>query len=232
MTDPTPVAPAPLTVRRPDGPVLGGIVVLQEAFGVNEHVVDLCRRLADSGRIAVAPHLFHRTGDPSFGYDVDFAEIGPHMAALNPDGLAADIDVALQHIAAAGVEPSATGVVGFCMGGTVALWTATRRDVGAAVTFYGGGVVNNRFGLPSLVELAPTLRAPWLGLYGDRDRGIPVDEVEQLRAAAATSGQPTEIVRYADAEHGFNCDRRSSYDEPSATDAWQRMSAWFDQYLT
>jgi carboxymethylenebutenolidase len=233
MTDTTPIdAPAPLTVRTPSGPPLGGVVVIQEAFGVNEHIEDLCSRLADAGHLAVAPHLFHRTGDPVFGYDIDFAQIGPHMMALTPEGLAADIDVALEHLAGAGVGRSATGVVGFCMGGTVALWTATRHEIGAAVTFYGGGVAKGRFGLPSLVELAPALRAPWLGLYGDRDTGIPVDEVEQLRAAAAASDQPNEIVRYADAEHGFNCDRRASYHEPSATDAWQRMLSWFGQYLS
>ena len=86
--------------------------------------------------------------------------------------------------------------------------------------------------MPSLVEVAPDLQTPWLGLYGDLDTGIPVDEVEQLRAAAATSSQPTEIVRYADAEHGFNCDRRSSYHAASAADGWQRMLAWFDRYIT
>ncbi len=118
------------------------------------------------------------------------------------------------------------------MGGTVALLTAVEREVGAAVTFYGGGVTQGRFGFPPLVEAAPKLQAPWLGLFGDLDKGIPVEEVEQLRAAAATSGQPTEVVRYADADHGFHCDVRSSYNEAAAKDAWTRTLAWFDTYLT
>jgi carboxymethylenebutenolidase len=104
--------------------------------------------------------------------------------------------------------------------------------VGAAVTFYGGGVSQGRFGFPPLVELAPRLRAPWLGLYGDQDQGIPVADVEALRAATATSAPPTEVVRYPDAAHGFNCDQRASFHAASADDAWARMLAWFDRYLT
>ena len=102
------------------------------------------------------------------------------------------------------------GVVGFCMGGTVALITAVERG-GAAVTFYGGGVTEGRFGFPPLVDLAPRLRAPWLGLYGDLDQGISVDQVEALRAAAATAATKIEVVRYADAGHGFHCDQRASF---------------------
>lgn len=231
MTAREEVPVTPLTTRVPTGHRKGGVVVLQEAFGVNEHIEDLCERLAGAGWLAVAPHLFHRTGDPAFGYDIDFSALGEHMTALTPDGIEADIGVALRYLTDAGLASSAIGVVGFCMGGTLAMFTATRRDVGAAVTFYGGGVTKNRFGLPALVDIAGELRAPWLGLYGDLDQGIPVDDVEQLRRAAATSSQPTEIVRYADADHGFNCDRRASYNAGAAADGWQRMLAWFDHHL-
>ena len=220
----------PLSVHAPSNERKGGVLVLQEAFGVNEHIEDICRRLADAGWLAVAPHLFHRTGDPKLGYD-DLSQVMPHMSALNADDIGEDIGAAFDRLQQEGVALSETGVVGFCMGGTLTLWTATQRDVGAAVTFYGGGVTKGRFGLPPLVELAPSLRAPWLGLYGDRDTGIPVEEVEELRAAAAASGQPTELIRYPDAEHGFNCDIRSSYHAASAVDAWKRMLDWFDRYI-
>jgi carboxymethylenebutenolidase len=120
---------------------------------------------------------------------------------------------------------------GFCMGGTLALVTGARRPIGAAVTFYGGGVVEGRFGFPPLVDEATRLTCPWLGLYGDLDRGIPVEQVEALRAAAATTGRPTEIVRYADAGHGFHCDRRPDFHPASAADAWQRTLGWFDRWL-
>jgi carboxymethylenebutenolidase len=223
-------AETPLSVQAPANDRRGGVLVIQEAFGVNEHIEDVCRRLADAGWLAVAPHLFHRTGDPKLGYD-DFTQVAPHMQALTPETIGEDLAAAFDHFANAGVGLSHTGVVGFCMGGTLALYTATQREVGAAVTFYGGGVAAGRFGLPSLIELAPKLKAPWLGLYGDLDKGIPVEDVEQLRVAAAASGQETELVRYPDAEHGFNCDVRSSYHAPSAADAWQRMLAWFDDHL-
>jgi carboxymethylenebutenolidase len=117
------------------------------------------------------------------------------------------------------------------MGGTVALATAVRREIGASVTFYGGGVTSSRFGFAPLVEEAPKLRCPWLGLFGDRDRGIPVEDVEALRAAAARSGQPTEVVRYPEAGHGFHCHERPEYHEASATDAWRRALDWFDTYV-
>ena len=223
-------AAAPLSVHTPAGSARGAVIVVQEAFGVNEHIEDVCRRLASAGWLAIAPHLFHRTGDPQLGYD-DFSLVAPHFMAVSAETIFDDVDVALAHAAAAGCKPGQVGVVGFCMGGTVALATAVERRIGAAVTFYGGGVTKGRFGLPALVELAPRLRVPWLGLYGDLDSGIPVDEVEALRATAASSGAPTEVVRYADADHGFNCDRRASYHAASATDAWQRMLDFFTAHL-
>jgi carboxymethylenebutenolidase len=207
------------------------VIVVQEAFGVNEHIEDVCARLADAGWLAIAPHLFHRTGDPQLGYD-DFALVAPHFSAVSAETIFEDVDVALGRAAAAGFEPERIGVVGFCMGGTVALATAVERPVGAAVTFYGGGVTKGRFGLPSLVELAPRLTVPWLGLYGDLDTGIPVEDVEALRAAAASSSASTEVVRYPEAAHGFNCDRRASFHAASAADAWQRMLDFFDANLS
>ena len=221
----------PLSIHTPDETPRGGIVLLQEAFGVNEHIEDLGSRLAAAGWLSVAPHLFHRTGDPNLGYD-DLSLIMPHMTALTPEGIREDIGAAFDHLAGAGFEGGRTGAVGFCMGGTLTLLTAVDRAIGAAVTFYGGGVAKGRFGMPSLIEIAPQLQTPWLGLYGDRDTGIPVDEVEQLRAAAASSSMPTEVVRYPDAEHGFNCDRRASYHAASAADGWQRMLEWFERYIT
>ena len=224
-------AQTPLSVHEPDGPPKGGIVLVQEAFGVNSHIEDVARRLAAEGWLTVAPHLFHRTGDPTFGYD-DMSVVMPHMQALTAEGVLADIDAALDHLKAQGIPPERTGVVGFCMGGTVALVTAARRPVGAAVTFYGGGVTEGRFGFPPLVEEAPRLRAPWLGLYGDLDQGIPVDGVERLRREAAGSGQATEVVRYPEAGHGFHCDQRASFEAKSAEDAWARTLAWFNEHLT
>jgi carboxymethylenebutenolidase len=221
----------PLSVHEPTGPPRGGIVVVQEAFGVNAHIEDVAGRFAAEGWLAVAPHLFHRTGDPQLPYD-DYPGVRPHTGALTAEGVLDDVDEALAHLDRAGIERARTGIVGFCMGGTVALVTAVHRDVGAAVSFYGGGVGEGRFGFRPLAEEAAELRAPWLGLYGDLDKGIPPADVERLRAAAAASGQPTEVVRYPDAGHGFHCDPRPAYHPASAHDAWTRTLDWFDRYLT
>src|SRR3954471_6228568 len=207
----------PLSVHAPSGDAKGGVIVVQEAFGVNDHIEDVCRRFAAEGWLAVAPHLFHRTGDPKLGY-TDMSEIMPHFGALTPDAIMSDMEVAIAHLEEAGFPSSKQGVGGFCMGVTVTLITTAQRQMGAGVTFYGGGVAEARFGFPSLLEEAPKLKAPWLGLFGDLDNGIPVDEVEQLRVEAAKSGQPTEIVRYPEADHGFHCDARSSYHPASAKD--------------
>lgn len=221
----------PAVIAAPAGVPQGAIVVVQEAFGVTPHITDICQRLADAGWLAIAPALFHRNGSPVFEYD-DFAGLIPQMQALTAAGLDADLDASFEFLVQRGFAANRCGIVGFCMGGAVALYAGTRALLGAAVTFYGGGVAVGRFGLPSLIDLSPSLRTPWLGLYGDLDKGIPVDDVEVLRAGALTASVPTEIVRYADADHGFNCDARPAvFNQDAAAHAWSRTLAWFDQFI-
>src|SRR5687768_3424480 len=121
------MAETPLSIHEPPGAPKGAIVVVQEAFGVNDHIEDVCRRLASIGWLAVAPHLFHRSGDPKLGYD-DFSLVMPHMKQLTVDGIIADVDAALAAVESAGLPADRVGITGFCMGGTVALATAARRD--------------------------------------------------------------------------------------------------------
>jgi carboxymethylenebutenolidase len=223
--------PMPAFEASPDGPK-GGIVVVQEAFGVTEHIEDIARRLADAGWYAVAPAFFHRQGAPILAYD-DLAAVMPVMKELSAEGITVDLTAAFAHLEAAGFPAARTGIVGFCMGGSVTFYAATLRASGAAVTFYGGGVAEGRFGLPSLLDQAPNLQTPWLGLFGDLDQGIPVADVEKLREATDTVKVPTEIVRYTDADHGFNCnDRPAVFNPTAAADAWGRTLDWFDRYLT
>jgi carboxymethylenebutenolidase len=221
----------PAYVATPEGDASGGVVVVQEAFGVTPHIESICRRLADAGYVAIAPALFHRSGSPVLGYG-DFEAVRPAMMALTAGGIESDLDAAFADLRQRGFDGASVGIVGFCMGGTVALFAGTQWRLGAAVTFYGGGVAQGRFGFPSLLDVAPELQTPWLGLYGDLDQGIPVDEVESLRRVTAAAKVETEIVRYPDAGHGFNCnDRPDAYHEPSATDAWRRTLAWFAAHL-
>jgi carboxymethylenebutenolidase len=231
-----------ITIATPDGPMpafeaspaensKGGVVVVQEAFGVTSHIEDVVRRLADAGWHAVAPAFFHRQGAPVFAYD-DIDSVMPIMGELRGEGITADLTAVLDYLEASGIPSTGTGIVGFCMGGSVTFYAATLRPLGAAVTFYGGGVSKGRLGLPSLTELALRLQTPWLGLYGDLDQGIPISDVEELRQAVALSSVPTEIIRYSDAKHGFNCnDRPAAFNQAAAADAWDRTLAWFDRYL-
>jgi carboxymethylenebutenolidase len=218
----------PTYVATPKDEARGGIVVVQEAFGVTPHIQSICRRLADAGYAALAPALFHRNGSPVFEYG-DFNAVMPAMGSLTAGGIESDLDAAVAELHDRGFDEKHTGIVGFCMGGTVALFAGTQWQLGAAVTFYGGGVAKGRFGFPSLLDIAAELQTPWLGLYGDLDQGIPVDEVEALRRVTAAAPVATEIVRYPEAGHGFNCDDRpDAYHQPSATDAWRRTLAWFE----
>ena len=118
------------------------------------------------------------------------------------------------------------------MGGRVTFLASLELALGAAVGFYGGGIVTARFPqFPPLIDRVGSLQTPWLGLFGDEDGSIPVDDVERLRAELDGADVPAEVVRYAGAEHGFHCDQRPSYHAEAATDAWARTLAWFEEHL-
>lgn len=216
---------------RPDAAPAGAVIVIQEAFGVTSHIEDVTRRAAAAGYRAVAPHLFYRTGDPVLDYG-NFEAIRPHMADLTQAQLLDDLDAVIGYLGDAGFEPARVGAVGFCMGGSVTFLAAVHHALGAAVSFYGGGVAEGRFGMPPLLEMAPNLQTPWLGLFGDEDASIPVDQVEALREAAAKAAVPTEIHRYAGAGHGFHCDDRpAAYNAEAAKDGWARTIDFFGSHL-
>lgn len=207
------------------------MIVIQEAFGVNDHIREVTDRFARAGYYAVAPELFHRVGSPEVDYD-NFPDAMAAMATLNAEDITSDLHAVSAFVAAAGYAAPSVGIVGYCMGGTVTFYAATLGVVGAAASFYGGGIDAGRFGFAPLVELAPRLKAPWIGLYGDLDKGIPVEQVEALRSATAVTDVDTEVVRYADAEHGFHCDRRpANFHRAAAADAHQRTLDFFATHL-
>ena len=217
----------------PDGESRGAIVVIQEAFGVNPHIEDVTRRFAAAGYHAVAPDMFHRTGPGAVVDYGDFGAVIEHFIGVGSDtAIMTDVDAALSYLRGLGFADGRIGIVGFCFGGRVTFLVASQRAIGAAVGFYGGGIVTARFPqFPALADGAPTMRTPWLGLFGDRDESIPVDDVEQLRAALTNAPVDAEVVRYADAEHGFHCDARPSYNAEASADAWKRTLDWFDRHL-
>jgi carboxymethylenebutenolidase len=236
------MAAASRTLDTTDGPMRlyeavpdtarGGIVVVQEAFGVNAHIEDVTRRFADAGYHTVAPDLFHRAGGGTAEYG-DWDTVMKLYGSVSGDAsVLADVDAALDHLRAAGFPDENIGIVGFCFGGRVTFMVSLERALGAAVGFYGGGIVTARFPqFPTLVERVTELRTPWLGLFGDDDQSIPVEDVETLRAALVGTPVETEIVRYPDAGHGFHCDVRDSYAPEAAADAWSRTLDWFARRL-
>jgi carboxymethylenebutenolidase len=224
--------PMDLYESLPDGKPLGAVIVVQEAFGVNDHIQDVTRRFAAQGYRAVAPAFFHRAGGGTAPY-TDFTKVMPLFKGVNDDALMMDVDAALTHLRGEGFRDDQIAIVGFCMGGRVTFLVATRRKLGAAVTFYGGAIVAaRRPGFQPLIGDTGKLATPWLGLFGDADASIPVEDVETLRATLAREAKvPSRIVRYPGAEHGFHCDLRPSYKEDAAKDGWARTLDWLRSHL-
>ena len=218
----------------PDGAATprGAVVVAQEGFGVNSHIEDVTRRFADAGFHAVAPHLFHRTGDPALGYD-DISLVMPHMTALTDAGILADVRLALGLLHGAGFHDRQIGIVGFCMGGRVSFLVAGSEDLGAAVGFYGGGIVSGRSeAMGSLLGLIPALVHPLAGAVRRCGRQHPGRGGRAATRRTQHSGPGRDRDRAVPrAEHGFHCDARPSYSAEAAVDGWARTLAWLDRHL-
>lgn len=204
------------------------ILVVQEIFGLHEYIKDVCRRLGKIGYLAVAPDIYFRQGDPAKAADVQAA-----LAITNkkPDAeLMSDLDATMRWAATAdGGDANRLGITGFCRGGrTVWLYAAHNANLKAGVAWYGplGGQPTALMPKQPL-ELVAELKAPVLGLYGGADSGIPLNQVERMRAALKEEKKPSEIVVYPDAPHGFHADYRSSYRAEAAMDGWRRMQDWF-----
>jgi carboxymethylenebutenolidase len=209
--------------------VTRGVVVVQEALGVTPWLEGVAARFAAEGYATAVPHLYRRLGDPVLEHPQDFPKAREAMATLTAESILEDVDAAIE---ATGVPHARVAVVGFCMGGNVALFAGAMRELGAAVSFYGGGITESRWaGVPPLVEVAPGLRSPWLGLYGLRDTGIPVEHVDALEAAARLAPVPTRVERY-DAGHGFFNDSLPDLHAPAAAGAaWPLVLSWLRQNL-
>ena len=216
----------------PDGPPKGAAIVVMEAFGVNDHIEDVTRRAAAAGYHAVSPDFFHRSGGGVAGYD-EFPKVMEFFKSVTDDGILMDVDAALDHLHKAGFANDKIAIFGFCFGGRVTFLTAARRQLGAAITYYGGGIVSTGpLPFASLLGEASSLQTPWMGHFGDLDKGIPVEDVEELRAAVDKSKVDHVIYRYADADHGFHCnDRTAVYNKAAAEQAWGRTTEWLTSHI-
>ena len=207
------------------------VLVVQEIFGVHEHIKDICRRFAKEGYLAIAPELYARQGDPSKYPEI--AELFKEVVAKVPDDqVMADLDASAAWAAKNGGSADKMAVTGFCWGGRIVwMYAAHNPRLKAGAAWYGGLV---RAGSPLSpkhpIDIASTLKVPVLGLYGAADTGIPGDTVERMRDALKRAGSPSEIVLYVDTPHGFLADYRPSYRPGEANDAWKRMMVWFRKY--
>jgi carboxymethylenebutenolidase len=201
------------------------VIVAQEAFGVNDHIRGICRRLAGEGYVAIAPELYHRRGRGLvFRYD-DYESVRPLILDLTNEGIESDLRTALGYVRSLpSVAGGRVGAVGFCMGGFVAFLAACRAGVAAAACFYGGGIVRQRPGarMRPLLPEAERIDCPILCVFGAEDASIPLEEVETLRRRLDELGKRAEVVAYPGAGHGFFCDERPSYSPEAAADAWRR----------
>jgi carboxymethylenebutenolidase len=203
------------------------VLVVQEIWGVHEHIKDVCRRLAKAGYLAVAPELYARQGNVSETTSMD--EIRAVVAKVPDAQVMSDLDAAAAWAAAIGGSPDKLAITGFCWGGRIVwMYAAHNRRLKTGVAWYGRVV-----GQPT--DLAPTnpidvvknIDAPILGLYGGADAGIPNDTVDRMRTALRAAGKPSEIHTYPDTPHAFHADYRPSYRKEAAEDGWKRLLAWF-----
>ena len=202
------------------------ILVVQEIFGVHEHIKDVCRRLALLGYCAIAPEMYQRQGDVS---KLDIDAIRKVVGAVPDAQVMADLDAAVAWATATGIgDANKLGITGFCWGGRVVwMYSGHNPNVKAGVAWYGRLVGDKSPNTPSFpVDIVSKIKAPVLGLYGGADAGIPVATVEQMRTALG-AGSKSMIHVYPDTPHAFFADYRPSYRKEAADDGWSRCTAWF-----
>lgn len=213
----------------------GSVIVWMEIFGVNEHIRAVTRRVAEEGYIALAPDFFHRSmPGAQLGYDeAGFAEGMKGLNQLQAEEMSADAQAACAAARAQAGANGKLGVMGFCIGGHMAYLTACTCAVDATASFYGGGVAapQGPGGGASTLSRTPKVSGRMLCLFGGKDSMIPPPQVAAVREALAAAGPQHEVVVYEDADHGFHCDQRESYNQAASADAWRRVTELFAQTL-
>lgn len=208
------------------------VLVIQEIFGVHEHIQDICRRFAKLGYLAIAPEMFSRQGDVS--QLTNTQEIISKVVSKVPDSqVMSDLDATVKWAAESSKgNTKKLGITGFCWGGRITwLYSAHNPNVTAGVAWYGRLVGQSTPLTPKHpIDIAADLKVPVLGLYGGNDNGIPNDTVEQMRKALKAGNSGSEIILYPDTPHAFFADYRPSYRQKEAEDGWERLQKWFKKY--
>ena len=212
------------------------VIVYMEIFGVNDHIRDVTRRVAEEGYIALAPDYFHRTGaGMQLEYnDAGMAEGMKHLGQLDADQMIADANASLGYLRGrSDVVGDKIGAMGFCIGGHMTYLTACETDVAAAASYYGGGIAapQGPGGKESTLGRTSKISGKLHCYFGAKDLLIPNDQVDAIRSALEGSGVAHEVQVYAEADHGFHCDQRPTYHEASAKDAWRRTFELFGSTL-
>jgi carboxymethylenebutenolidase len=212
-----------------NGTNLPVILVVQEIFGVHEHIKDICRRLAKLGYFAVATELYARQGDVS--NLKDFQDILKIVMKVPDAQVMSDLDATVAWAKSTGkADINRLGITGYCWGGRIVwLYGAHNPSLKAGVAWYGrlAGQQPDDLHPKHPIDVAASISAPILGLYGAADQGIPVADVEKMRAALKAAGKTAEIIVYPDTPHAFFADYRPSYRKEQAEDGWKRMLEWF-----
>jgi carboxymethylenebutenolidase len=212
-------------IARPASKPSAGILVFQEAFGVNHHIRQVTINFALEGYLAVAPELFHRTAHAGFegSYD-NFQPLMPHIQALTPTGTIADAKCCFDWLESQGIKK--TGAAGYCMGGRVAYVANSALPIKAAVSYYGSQIAS-----PENLARAKDQQGPLLLHWGGADKHIPPDEIRAIEDALRTAGKSFVNVVYSGADHGFNCDARPSYNAEAAAESWALTQAFLKKHL-
>jgi len=214
-----------LYVSRPaEGGHGAGIIVVQEIWGVNGHIRDVADRFARLGYLAVAPDVFHRTA-PKF--EAPYTEMSgyPHANAMTAEGVRADLTAAHAYVLSQLSEDAPVASVGFCVGGRLAFQANAWLPLAASVSFYGGGIAQSALGL------VPELHGPSLLIWGGKDKHITSEHRRQVVDALHAAEKPFVHLLFDQADHGFFCDQRASYDKEAAADAWGLVVKFLDARL-
>ncbi|MBR8829932.1 MAG: Carboxymethylenebutenolidase [Chroococcopsis gigantea SAG 12.99] len=207
------------------------IIVVQEIFGVNDHIRDVTRRIAREGYVAIAPAIYQRIA-PGFetGYGPEDISIGRKYKNLTKaEELESDIKATIDYLYNLPfVQKTGVGSIGFCFGGHVVYLVATLPEIKVTASFYGAGITTMTPGGQGVTHSrTPDIKGTMYAFFGEKDASIPAAQVDEIEGALKSAGIPHQIFKYPDADHGFFCDQRGSYDRTAAASAWGHVLRLF-----